>query len=42
MRPLWFHHVPWGKKAMDSFFSDKHEEVVSLPTGQGFVVRKNQ
>ena len=37
-----FTTCPGAKKAMDSFFSDKHEEVVSLPTGQGFVVRKNQ
>ncbi len=37
-----FTTCPGAKKAMDSFFSDKHEEVVSLPTRQGFVVRKNQ
>ena len=37
-----FTTCPGAKKAMDSFFSDTHEEVVSLPTGQGFVVRKNQ
>ena len=29
---------PGAKKAMDSFFADKPEEIVSLPTGQGFVV----
>jgi len=33
---------PGAKKAMDSFFSDKPEEVVSLPTGQGLVVKKYQ
>lgn len=30
---------PGAKKAMDSFFADKPEEIVSLPTGQGFVVK---
>jgi hypothetical protein len=37
-----FTTCPGAKKAMDSFLSDKPEEVVSLPTGQGFVVRKNK
>src|SRR5437879_4756651 len=31
---------PGQKKAMDSFFSDKPEEIVALPTGQGFVIKK--
>ena len=31
---------PGAKKAMDLFFSDKPEEIVSLSTGQGFVMRK--
>jgi len=33
---------PGARKAMDLFFFDKPEEVISLPTGQGFVVRKNE
>lgn len=35
-----FTTCPGAKKAMDFFFSDKPEEIVSLPTGQGFVMRK--
>jgi len=31
---------PGARKAMDSFFSDKPEEIISLPTGQGLVMRK--
>ncbi len=30
---------PGATKAMDSFFAEKPEEIVSLPTGQGFVVK---
>lgn len=33
---------PGARKAMDLFFSKKPEEVISLPTGQGFVMRKQQ
>ena len=31
---------PGAKIAMDSFFSDKPEEIVSLPTGQGVVFKR--
>jgi O-methyltransferase len=31
---------PGAKKAVDTFFLDKPEEVVSLPTGQGMVIRR--
>jgi len=31
---------PGQKKAMDLFFSDKLEEIVALPTGQGFVIKR--
>ena len=33
-----FATCPGAKKAMDLFFSDKPEEIVCLPTGQGFVI----
>ena len=33
---------PGARKAMNSFFADKPEEIVSLPTGQGFVVKRYQ
>ena len=31
---------PGQKRAMDLFFSDKPEEIVALPTGQGFIIKK--
>ena len=31
---------PGARKAMDAFFSDKPEEVILLPTGQGLVVKR--
>ena len=31
-------HAPGQKKQWTSFFSDKPEEIVCLPTGQGFVM----
>lgn len=31
---------PGAKMAMDAFFADKPEEIVSLPTGQGLVIKK--
>lgn len=31
---------PGAKAAMDSFFLNKLERIVCLPTGQGFVVKK--
>ncbi len=34
-----FATCPGAKKAMDSFFADKSEGIVRLPTGQGFVVK---
>ncbi len=33
---------PGARKAMDSFFINMREEIVSLPTGQGFVMRTFQ
>jgi O-methyltransferase len=33
---------PGARKAVDTFFEDKPEEVVSLTTGQGLVIRKFQ
>ena len=35
-----FQTCPGAKEACDSFFSDKLEKVVSLPTGQGFVLKR--
>lgn len=32
--------TPGAKIAMESFFSDKPEEIVCLPTGQGLVIKK--
>ena len=37
-----FIQCPGSEKAMDSFFADKPEEIVSLPTGQGFIVKARQ
>ncbi len=34
-----FTTCPGARKAMNLFFSDKPERIVSLPTGQGFVVK---
>lgn len=31
---------PGAKKAMDAYFSDKPENIISLPTGQGFIIKK--
>lgn len=30
---------PGAKEALDQFFSDKAEEIIMVPTGQGFVIR---
>jgi hypothetical protein len=32
-------YCPGAKKAIDEFFSDKLEQVISLPTGQSLVVK---
>lgn len=37
-----FTTCPGAKKAMDLFFYDKPEQIVCLPTGQGFVMRVYQ
>ncbi len=34
-----FNTCPGAKSAADSFFSDKPEEIISLPTGQAFIVK---
>jgi hypothetical protein len=31
---------PGARQAMDEFFRDRTEEIVSLPTGQGFVIKR--
>jgi O-methyltransferase len=35
-----FETCPGARKAMDTFFADKPEPVIHLPTGQGFVIRQ--
>ena len=35
-----FESCPGARQAMDSFFSDKPEPVVSLPTGQGLIIKR--
>lgn len=35
-----FSTCPGAKKAMDSYCSDKPEAIISLPTGQGFIMKK--
>ena len=35
-----FHSCPGAKAAMDTFFADKCEDVVCLPTGQGLVMKQ--
>jgi len=35
-----FISCPGAKKAMDSYFIDKPEKIISLPTGQGFVMKR--
>ena len=32
-------HCPGAKKAMDTFFRDKPEEIIALSTGQAFIVK---
>lgn len=34
-----FIHCPGAKKAMDTFFSDKPEDIIALPTGQAFIIK---
>lgn len=34
-----FIQCPGAKLAMDTFFEDKPEEIVTLPTGQGFIIK---
>ena len=34
-----FTSCPGAKKAMDDFFSDKPEEILHIPTGQGMIVK---
>ncbi|MFQ5587972.1 MAG: TylF/MycF/NovP-related O-methyltransferase [Nitrospiria bacterium] len=35
-----FINCPGAQKAMNIYFSDKTEQIVSLPTGQGFVIKE--
>lgn len=37
-----FNSCPGAKQAFDSFFCDKPEKLICLPTGQCFVMRKNR
>ena len=37
-----FATCPGAREAMDSFFSDRPEEIVCLPTGQGFVITEKR